>query len=67
MVQCDFITTPKPAYNWHSRGGGQCSRQAKYTDGEHFYCTQHAREFSTPLKRATKNLRPGMRLIEAKP
>lgn len=46
--------SPKPT------GAGGCTRKATYTDGRHFYCTQHAKEPPTILRKATGRIRLGL-------
>lgn len=42
--------------------GGQCSRNATYVDEKdgQMFCTQHAREFATVNKKASKSIRVGL-------
>jgi hypothetical protein len=46
-------------FDLYSKGGGQCSREAIYTNGQTFVCKQHAKEFATVLRKATNKIRDG--------
>lgn len=44
---------------------GRCVKPATHTDGVKFYCTQHAREPATMLRKASGKLLAGFRPIRA--
>ena len=63
MIRCQWTTERVDCtgskYGLYSRGGGQCSRRATYTDGKNFVCTQHAKEPATVLRMATGKIKEG--------
>jgi hypothetical protein len=65
-VKCQAITQPSSPYELYGVKGGPCKRNATYTDGSRFYCTQHAKDFATVLKKATNKIRDGLYPIEAR-
>jgi hypothetical protein len=50
------------------RRGGDCTRPARFVDEYgYFYCTQHAKEPATTLKKATGKIRPNLRPLPKPP
>lgn len=59
-MKCQATTQQATISQRYNRGGGPCQREATYTDGERYFCTQHSKEFATVLKKATNRIRAGL-------
>ena len=66
--QCEWVTvssgTRLPSYSTR-RVGGRCERKATYFGGSKYFCTQHAKEPATVLRKATGKIRAGLMKLEA--
>jgi hypothetical protein len=62
-MKCQAITQTGSPYELRAGKGGPCQREATYTDGQRYFCTQHSKEFATVLKKATNKVRDGLRPV----
>ena len=66
-MQCQAIRDSYDMLWTHQRsigGGGQCTREATYTDGKRFYCTQHAQQGATVAHKRSRKIRDGLQPIK---
>ena len=58
--KCDHPTDTLVGFRRQTR---RCTRDATYTDGVKFYCTQHAKEPATMMRKGTGKIRADLRPI----
>ena len=54
--------------SWNVGTGGQCTREARWVDPKgHVWCSQHAKDYPTPLRKGTGKIRADLKPIGGAP